>query len=103
MRPISPPVRPPTFPRAPAAADPAFEIVAPADEVTRDRPSCAFFENSAVLSLAALAASEVDEEALRTPARWTANVERRSTARDAARDMSAGEEMERRWGCRSMG
>lgn len=102
MRPMSPPVRPPTFPRAPAAADPAFEIVAPADEVTRDRPSCAFFENSAVLSLAALAASEVDE-ALRTPARRTVNVERRSTARDAARDITAGEEMERRWGCRSMG
>src|SRR5690348_6114676 len=82
MPPISRPVRPPTFPSAPPALESAF----PADEVTLLRPSDALDWSSLAFCLAASAASEVDE-ALRMPARRTANVECRSTARDAARDI----------------
>lgn len=93
MPPTTRPVRPPTFPRASAdlpraslVTEPAFESAEPAEEVTRDRPSDALDWKSAAFSFAAAVASEVDE-ALRMPARRAANVECRSTARDAARDM----------------
>lgn len=82
------------------AALPTLLAAALADEVTRVRPSDALVENSDALddaldetseafSLAAPAASDVDE-ALRMPARRTAKVERRSTWREAARDIVRG-------------
>jgi hypothetical protein len=54
--------------------------------VTLVRPSDALDEACAALSFTAPAASEV-VEALRMPARRTANVDCRNTARDAARDI----------------
>jgi hypothetical protein len=74
---------------APDATEVALEIADPADEVTRVRPSEALDWAWAAFSFAAPAASDVDE-ALRIPARRTAKVECRSTARDAARDMATG-------------
>jgi hypothetical protein len=60
---------------------------------TLDRPSDALDDTSAAFSLAAPAACDV-VEALRRPARRTANCDWRTTARDATKDMV----MERRRG-----
>ena len=70
--------------------EPALESADPAEELTLDRPSDALDWAWAVFSFAAPAASDVDE-ALRMPARRTANVERRNTARDAAKDIVTGD------------
>jgi hypothetical protein len=70
--------------------EPALESAEPAEELTLDRPSDALDWAWAVFSFAAPAASDVDE-ALRVPARRTANVERRNTARDAATDIVTGD------------
>jgi hypothetical protein len=101
IRPTSLPVRPPALAnvfRMPEAAEPAFEIADPAEEVTRVSPSDALDWAWETFSFAAPAASEV-EEALRMPARRTAKVECRSRARDAARDIATGgEDGKTRWG-----
>jgi hypothetical protein len=87
------PVRPPTLFAASVAALPTLLAAELADEETRDRPSDALDETldeaSAAFSFAAPAASDV-VEALRRPARRTAKVERRSTWREAARDIVTG-------------
>jgi ABC-type transporter Mla subunit MlaD len=57
-----------------------------AELVTLERPSDALDDAWAALSFTAPAASDV-VDALRRPARRTANVDCRSTARDAARDI----------------
>lgn len=86
--PINLPVLPPMLPSAP----PTLERADPADEVTLLKPCEAFDCASEAFSLAALATSDGFVEALRTPARRTANLECRSTARDAARDIVTEEE-----------
>jgi hypothetical protein len=68
------------------AAFPTLETAEPAELVTLVRPSDALDWACCAVSFTAPAASDV-LEALRTPARRTANVDCRSTARDAARDM----------------
>jgi hypothetical protein len=65
------------------AAPDAAEL---AELVTLVRPSDAFDEAFDAVSFTVLVASAV-VEALRMPARRTANVDCRSTARDAARDI----------------
>jgi hypothetical protein len=89
MRPTKRPVRPPAFASefiVPVAIEPTLSIAFPADDWTLVRPSDALDCAWAAFSFAAPVASEVDE-ALRVPARRTANVERRSTTRDAGRDI----------------
>lgn len=86
-------MRPPTFPRAPRAApaeEPTFVMAEPAEDVTRDNPSIALDWTSAAFSFAAAAASDV-EEALRMPARRIADVDWRSTTREAAKDILSKE------------
>lgn len=87
-------MRPPTLPRvpkAPTADEPTLVMTVPADEVTRDSPSIALDCASAAFFFAAAAASDV-EEALRTPARRTADVDCRSITRDAAKDILSKKE-----------
>jgi hypothetical protein len=68
------------------AAALAFEAAALAELVTLVRPSDALDCACDAFSFTAPAASDV-VEALRSPARRTVNVDCRSTARDAARDI----------------
>jgi hypothetical protein len=68
------------------AASLAFEAAELAELWTLESPSDALDEAWAALSFTAPAASDV-VEALRRPARRTANVDCRNTARDAARDI----------------
>jgi hypothetical protein len=77
---------PPAFAVVALAASLAFDAAEPAELETLVRPSDALDEACAALSFTAPAASDV-VEALRRPARRTANVDCRSTARDAARDI----------------
>jgi hypothetical protein len=83
-----PPIRPVVAFVASLTEEPTFDAAELAELVTLLRPSDAFDEASAALSLTAPAASDVFE-ALRMPARRTANVLCRSAARDAARDIVA--------------
>jgi hypothetical protein len=84
-------VRPPTLPRAPAADEPTLVMAEPAEDVTRDSPSIALDCASAAFCFAAAVASDV-EEALRTLARRTADVDCRSITRDAAKDILSEKE-----------
>lgn len=68
------------------AAEPTLEAAELAALVTLVRPSDALLEAWAAVPFAAPAASAVDE-ALRMPERRTANLDWRSTARDAERDI----------------
>jgi hypothetical protein len=70
------------------AASPALPTADPADDVTRDRPSCALDAVAAVFSFAALATSDV-EDALRKGARRRSNCCCRITARERQRDIVA--------------
>lgn len=73
----------------------ALLIPEPADDVTRDRPSCAFEATSEVFSFAAEAVFEAASvafevvEACRRAVRRDRSWACRSTARDAAADMIA--------------
>jgi hypothetical protein len=77
---------PPAFAVVVLAASPAFDTAELAELETLVRPSDALDVACAALSFTAPAASDV-VEALRMPARRTANVDCRNTARDAARDI----------------
>jgi hypothetical protein len=68
------------------AASPTLDAAELAELLTLVRPSDALDEACAALSFTAAVASDV-VEALRRPARRTANVDCRNTARDAARDI----------------
>lgn len=78
------------MPAVSVTAEPTFNAAAPALEVTLERPSDALDEASDAFSFAA----SVVDEALRTPARRTVNLDCRSTARDAAADIVTGYEGE---------
>jgi hypothetical protein len=69
-----------------SAASPTLDAAELAELETLVSPSDALDDACAALSFTAPAASDV-VEALRTPARRTANVDCRSTARDAANDI----------------
>ena len=78
-----PPVVPPTLFAVSETVDPAFDAAAPALDDTLERPSDALDAASDAFSFAA----SVVDEALRTPARRTANRDCRSTTRDVAADI----------------
>lgn len=80
------PTRPVACCDALLTAEPALDAAELAELVTLVRPSEAFDCAFDAVSFTALVASAV-VEALRMPARRTANVDCRNTARDAARDM----------------
>jgi hypothetical protein len=94
MNAISRPVRPPIFPRAFPTPLAAPLIAGPAAEVTLDRPSEALLLYSAAddealeaVSFAASVAFEVVDSNLAVVRPIGSLVERRKTARDAAKDM----------------
>jgi hypothetical protein len=81
-----PPVVPPTLFAVSVTVDPAFDAAALALDDTLERPSDALDAASDAFSFAA----SVVDEALRMPARRTANCDCRSTTRDAAADIVTG-------------